>query len=490
MGPYADVTLPVYKLDPQYYLSNLVTPNQSNMLRTVFGAETTLTAGWVSETARGGETIIHRVNPTAVTEWWFGNHHNDRMTVDAPELTISRSTTSNSRHIQIFGRTVEVHDIIERSGSGSSCSVKIRTGETFKANSVASPGYIYMYSPYYNTPATQGINRDIKHITTAYQLYIYEQGHAPAVNLKFKNLSCYYLSVYATTAFSYYDDFFFFKRMVASQTPTEMAIDPAVNPATVFPLKGPMSTLAPKLSYNDNSSYRNYNYKPIKTFGGYLAKGAEVNTSRGDVYFRDLLLPVGGTLENTTSHSVKSSQSSTWYSFHGKSWGVDRNSGRRVAFGTTQGEQRAMMMMYNSTEYNNKLVYHLMPNANYGRCYDRVYIDMPTGVSEIADSTNLRIKYTLGGAVSTGVTLSLQLEGNTTCSTWGATGVYNTFIQPSDGGEGTVIYSGTFNSATSASTSSIAGAQQLLGVLELAHQEQNPTGVAKICIDSIELEVV
>jgi len=492
MSPYADVTLPAYKLDPQYYLSNLVNPGGFYLL---YGGVNplTITAGWVSETARGGETIIHRINPTAPTEMWFGaSPSSSKNVVDAPELTISHSTTSNGREVLIYGETVEVHDIIERSGYGSSCSIEIYTSKTFKANSVASAGYIYIYSPYYNTPATQGVNRDIKHITTAYRLYTYDQGASMGVNLKFKSLACYILSCRTITAFSYYDDFSFLNRSLANQTPTEQEVDPAVNPATVFPLKGPMGSLAPNLTYNNNSgSYRSAHATPINIFSGYLTKGANIDTSRGDVYFRDLVLPVGGTLENTTSHGVKSvSGYRNWDSFHGKAWGVDRNSGRRVAFGLTQGSGDEMMLMYNSTEYNNKLVYHLMLNPSNGRCFDRVHIDMPTGVSEIAANTNLRIKYTLGGAVSTGVILALLLEGNNTHEIWRATGAYNTFIQPSDGGEGTVIYSDTFTSGSSSSTNNIVGAQQLLGVLELAHQAYAPTGVAKICIDSIELEVV
>ena len=489
MSPYADVTLPAYKLDPQYYLSNLVTPNKWDLLQGQGGVTTTITAGWVSATARGGETIIHRVNPTAATEKWFGTNYASPITVDAPELTISHSTTSTGRHIQIYGKTVEVHDIIERSGSGSSCSVKIYTGETFKANSVASAGYIYIYSPYYSTTATQGVNRDIKHLTTAYQLYTHNQGGAGyGVNLKFKNLSCYFLSAFTTTALSYYDDFFFYANSVAGNyLPTEMAIDPAVNLATVFPLKGPMSALVPKLSYNNNdSNYRDYNAAPIKTFGGYLSNGAGIDMSKGDVYFRDFLLPTGDTLENTTSHNVKSVNTINESNTQFKAWGVDRNSGRRVAFGQTAGISNEQMMMYNSTEYNNKLVYHLMPNANYGKCYDRVYIDMPTGVSEIAASTNLRMKYTLGGAVSADVMVKAHLEGNSSTSSWSATVVSDKMIQPSDGGAGTAIYSSTFSTSGTA----IIGAQQLVCILELKHNVFNPTGVAKICIDSIELEVV
>ena len=496
MSPYADVTLPAYKLDPQYYLSNLVNPGQTSPLHGQASVSTTLTAGWVSETARGGETIVHRINPTASTENWFGSNAGSPVTVDAPELTISHSTISNGRSINIYGRTVEVHDIIERSGSGSSSSVKIYTGETFKANSVASAGYIYIYSPYYSTTATQGVNRDIKHLTTAYQLYTHNQGGAGyGVNLKFKNLSCYFLSAFTTTALSYYDDFFFYANSVAGNyLPTEMAIDPAVNLATVFPLKGPMSALVPKLSYNNNdSNYRNYNAAPIKTFGGYLSNGAGIDMSKGDVYFRDFLLPTGDTLENTTSHSVISSTSGStqaYSAFFGKAWGVDRNSGRRVAFSRTGGSSGVvsqLMMMYNSTEFNNKLVYHIMPNPYSVKSYDTVYIDMPTGVSEIAEFTTLRLKYTLGGAVSADVVVKAYLEGNSSSSNWANKSLGLNTIQPSDGGEGTVIYSDMITSGTITDANSIAGAQQLVCILELY---QPSYGVAKICIDSIELEVV
>ena len=490
MSPYADVTLPAYKLDPQYYLSNLVTPNQSNMLRTVFGAETTLTAGWVSETARGGETIIHRVNPTAVTEWWFGNHYNDRMTVDAPELTISRSMTANSMHIKIFGKTVEVHDIIERSGTGSSCSVEIRTNETFKANSVASSGYIRLYTPYYNTTATQGINRDIKHITAAYQIYTYSQGANVVINLKFKNLLCYFTNFNAAVTFNYYDDFFFYVRDLSNMYPTEMAIDPAVNIATVFSFKGPIKNIIPKFTYNTNDSgYRNYNGSPLKTTGGYLTNGGSIDIAKGDVYFRDFLLPTGDTLENTTSTGVISGTYGTTQShvvFIGKAWGVDRNSGRRLVFSRTGGNNGVvsqLMMMYNSTEFNNKLVYHIMPNPWSIISYDIVYLDMPTGLSEITSGLTFRLKFTLGGAVSDNVVVKAWVSGNSNPSnSWGVGGGVSFTITPSAGGEGTVIYSPNF-----LSHSGNIGAQQLELQLGL---RQPSYGVAKICIDSIELEVV
>jgi hypothetical protein len=500
MSPYADVTLPAYKLDPQYYLSNLVTPSQGYMLQGQSGASTTLTAGWVSETARGGETIIHRVNPTAGTENWFGHggfSHSTAMTVDAPELTISHSTTSNSMHINIYGRTVEVHDIIERSGYGTSCSVKIYTWETFKANSVASAGYIYMYGPFFNTTASQGINRDIKHLTAAYQLYIQSQGAGVGVNLKFKNLSCYILQCGVTTTFSYYDDFFFWTNAIqgySQNRPTEMTVDPAVNIATVFEFKGPMSSLAPQLTYgNNNSDYRNYNAAPIKLTGGYLTNGATIDISRGDIYFRDFVLPTGGTLENVTSHSVVSStepgSTQVYQAFFGKAWCVDRNSGRRLAFsrvGGGFGVRGQLMMMYNSTEFNNKLVYHIMPNPSGVKSYDTVYIDMPTGVSEIAINTTHKLKFTLGGPVSAPVKLKPYLDGNNTTSTWDLAQAGGEISIPSGGQAGTVIYGGSFNSGSSGA-SSLVSRQQLVCILELY---QPSYGVAKICIDSIELEVV
>lgn len=492
-SPKANKLLPAYKLDPQYYLSNLVNPNKQYFLHPGNGA-VTITAGWVSETARGGETIIHRIGMSYYKETWFGYYHTeDNTVVDAPELTISHSTTGGNKYIVIHGKTVEVHDIIERSGSGSSSHIQIKASATFKANSLVSAGYIEIYGPYHNTPATQGINRDIKHILNGYYLALSTASWAFSSRLKFKTFLTYYIGQPGPAHFYYYDDFYFYPpRFSGSRGAlTEMAVDPAVNPATVFEFSGSMGGIAPALTYNYNHSYTTYNMKPIVTVGGYLGNGASIDSTRGDVYFRDLVLPVGDTLENTTSHNVKSSSSSYAHfaSFHGKAWGVDRNSGRRVAFAQTAAPSNEQMMMYNSTEYNNKLVYHLMPNANYGKCYDRVYIDMPTGVSEIAASTNLRMKYTLGGAVSADVVVKAQLQGNSSSSiNWSAAVVSDKLIQPSDGGAGTVIYSSTFSTSSAGSAS--VGAQQLVCILELKHNVLNPTGVAKICIDSIELEVV
>ena len=485
MSLYADETLPAYKLDPQYYLSNLSNPGQANL---VYGGYNTmtLTAGWVSETTRGGETIIHRVDPTASTENWFGSNATSPMTVDAPELTISHSTTSTSRHIDIYGRTVEVHDIIERSGSGSSCSIKIYTGETFKANSLASGGQMDIYGPYFDTPATQGINRDIKHILCAFSLGFNRQGQSVHPRLKFKDFSCFYLNINNTTlAFSYYDDFFFYARTITSTVPTEMAIDSAVNIATVLPLQGPMANLAPKLSYSNNTNYRTSHATPITTSGGYLTNGASIDISKGDVYFRDLVLPTGDTLENTTSHNVTEVNASGSHGkLIGKAWGVDRNSGRTIAFAHGSTILVSSMMMYNSTEYNNKLVYHLIPTGSISdRWYDRVYMDMPTGVSEIAANTNLRLKITLGGTTVGSVKLYPTLDGNTTPTTqWGPVGWSQLNVNAATGGAGTVLYTGNLPSFN------VLGIQQVTLVLGLSNLATN--SVAKICIDSIELEVV
>jgi hypothetical protein len=398
--------------------------------------------------------------------------------------------TANSMHIKIFGKTVEVHDIIERSGTGSSCSVEIRTNETFKANSVASSGYIRLYTPYYNTTATQGINRDIKHITAAYQIYTYSQGANVVINLKFKNLLCYFTNFNAAVTFNYYDDFFFYVRDLSNMYPTEMAIDPAVNIATVFSFKGPIKNIIPKFTYNTNDSgYRNYNGSPLKTTGGYLTNGGSIDIAKGDVYFRDFLLPTGDTLENTTSTGVISGTYGTTQShvvFIGKAWGVDRNSGRRLVFSRTGGNNGVvsqLMMMYNSTEFNNKLVYHIMPNPWSIISYDIVYLDMPTGLSEITSGLTFRLKFTLGGAVSDNVVVKAWVSGNSNPSnSWGVGGGVSFTITPSNGGEGTVIYSPNF-----LSHSGNIGAQQLELQLGL---RQPSYGVAKICIDSIELEVV
>ena len=350
---------------------------------------------------------------------------------------------------------------------------------------MASGGYIYIYSPYFNTTAAQGINRDIKHITAAYQMYINAQGASVDVNLKFKNLSCFYLRCNFTTTFSYYDDFFFYTTSITNQTPTEQAIDSAVNIATVFPLKGPMANLAPKLSYGNNTSYRTSHATPITTSGGYLTNGASIDISKGDIYFRDLVLPTGDTLENTTSHSVTEvNASNSQGKFIGKAWGVDRNSGRTIAFAHASTNLVNSMMMYNSTEYNNKLVYHLLPTGSLSdRWYDRVYMDMPTGVSEIAANTNLRLKITLGGTTVGSVKLYPTLDGNTTPTTqWGPVGWSQLNVNAATGGAGTVLYTGSMASTI------LLGIQQVTLVLGFSNLATN--SVAKICIDSIELEAV
>lgn len=148
----------------------------------------------MSETARGGETIIHRIGMSYYKETWFGYYHTeDNTVVDAPELTISHSTTGGNKYIVIHGKTVEVHDIIERSGSGSSSHIQIKASATFKANSLVSAGYIEIYGPYHNTPATQGINRDIKHILNGYYLALSTASWAFSSRLKFKTFLTYYI---------------------------------------------------------------------------------------------------------------------------------------------------------------------------------------------------------------------------------------------------------------------------------------------------------
>ena len=142
------------------------------------------------------------------------------------------------------------------------------------------------------------------------------------------------------------------------------------------------------------------------------------------------------------------------------------------------------MMMYNSTEYNNKLVYHLIPTGSISdRWYDRVYMDMPTGVSEIAANTNLRLKITLGGTTVGSVKLYPTLDGNTTPTTqWGPVGWSQLNVNAATGGAGTVLYTGNLPSFN------VLGIQQVTLVLGLSNLATN--SVAKICIDSIELEVV
>lgn len=484
-SPYPDRTQLAYKLDPQYYLSNLVTAGKTALLRGQDNVATTLTAGWVSETARGGETIIQRVLPTASTESWFGQSSvtNNKMVVDAPELTIAHSTTSTSRKITIFGETVEVFDINERSGAGSSNYVNIYTTLTFKANSIVSGSYTHIWSPYYDTAATQGINRDIKHILGGYAFYSKNQGANTVTNhFKFKNLIWYYYYGNQAAVFNYYDDFYLRLVQPAAQTvPTEMAVDAAVNIATVFPYRDAISSISPSLTYSSNGDYKNKHKASVQGVGGYLSSGATVTAIYGDVYFRDFVLPSGGTLENLTSNKMKQGAAVSAGYYQGKAWGVDRNSGRKVAFVMGGSTTADMMMMYNSTEYSNKLVYHLMPNTAY--YYDRVYMDMPTGVTELDNST-YRLKITLGGTTVGTVWLNALLEGNSTNASWMHAAPSTAIVTSATGGSGTVIYSSNFSAATA-----LTGVQQVSAILRF-RQYASTAAVAKICIESIALEVV
>tara|TARA_R110000737_G_C14605969_1_gene490022 strand:- start:493 stop:2313 length:1821 start_codon:yes stop_codon:yes gene_type:complete len=486
-SPYPDRTQLAYKLDPQYYLSNLVTVAKANLFYGQDNVATTLTAGWVSETARGGETIVQRVLPTVAAERWFGSATitNNKMVVDAPELTIAHSTTSTSRNMYIYGETVEVFDINERSGAGSSNSIRINTALTFKANSLVSGSYIYIYSPYYDTTATQGINRDVKHILGGYAFYSVNQGASTVTNhLKFKNFLFYYYygNDGQVGVLNYYDDFYFkLVQPLQNTSPTEMAIDAAVSIATVFPYRDAISSIGPAYSHTSNNNYMLSHASSASVTGEYLAAGAKITATYGDVYFRDLVLPSGGTLENLTSTNIKQNTGSTLNYYQGKAWGVDRNSGRRVAFIAGNSITEDMTMMYNSTEYSNKMVYHFMPNVIQSR--DRVYMDMPTGVTELDNST-YRLKITLGGTSVGSVLLKGYLEGNNSNATWTrATATIGT-VTSATGGAGTVIYSSNFSDSAA-----LTGVQQVSLILEL-QQNASTAAVAKICIESIELEVV
>ena len=487
--PYADLTQPAYQLDPQYYLSNLVTPNKADLLKGPNFLLTTLTAGWVSETTRGGETIIHRVNPTGYTENWFGASaiFGNKMTVDAPELTISHSMNTSSMRMYIYGETVELRDINMRNTFSSSNKMYIKTALTFKANCLTSGGYIYLYSPYYDTAATQGVNRDIKHLLLGYYFKYERQGDSGPINFKFKNLGTYYYdhNNTHTVHLSYYDDFWLnclFKS--GSGVPTEMDVTSSVNMATTPAFQKSAVLLGPKFESNF-SSYRDTK-STISTYNQYLVLGATVDVSKGDVYFRDLNQSSSTTLENTTTHFVTSPNNYNESFRQSKFWGVDRNSGRQVAFCPVMNRDKDMMLMYNSTEYGGKLVYHLMPHQYAG--FDRVYLPMPTGVSEITSTSNYRLKVTLGGTTVGSVNVKGYLDGNGTSDDWNLS-PFNVFtINASSGGSGTVVYS------DSISASEIHGAQQLTLILQLgqiyAGSSASDYDVAKICIESIELEAV
>ena len=487
--PYADLTQPAYQLDPQYYLSNLVTPNKADLLKGPNFMLTTLTAGWVSETTRGGETIIHRVNPTGYTENWFGASaiFGNKMTVDAPELTISHSMNTSSMRMYIYGETVELRDINMRNTFSSSNKMYIKTALTFKANCLTTGGYMYLYSPYYDTAATQGVNRDIKHLLLGYWFKYERQGDSVPINFKFKNLGVYYYEHQNNhnVHLSYYDDFWLnYQTSNGTGVPTEMAVTSSVNVATTPAFQKSVVLLGPKFA-SDVDSYRDTK-STISTYNQYLVLGAKVDVSKGDVYFRDLNQSSSTTLENTTTHFVTSPNNYNESFRQSKFWGVDRNSGRQVAFCPVMNRDKDMMLMYNSTEYGGKLVYHLMPHEDSG--YDRVYLPMPTGVSEITSNSNYRLKVTLGGTTVGSVTVKGYLDGNGTSDDWDLS-QFNVFtINASSGGSGTVVYS------DSISASEIHGAQQLTLILQLgqiyAGSSDSDYDVAKICIESIELEAV
>ena len=492
--PHGDVTKPAYKLDPQYYLSNLARPNHNMFFRGANDRAVTVTAGWVSESARGGETIIHRVDQATQTEFWFGYTSIDRnkMVVDAPELTISHTSEYNNRKIHIYGETVELHDVNLRNTYNTSNYLSIYTTLTFKANCIACGGYIQIYSPNSTgseyPPIVGGVNRDIKHILGGFQVEFVDQGgsYSHATHLKFKTLLSYIYRQYIPVKLSYYDNFYFkVSNKQGTSNPTEMAIDPAVNadPAPAFRYEASsLSTI-----YDSDAAQNTRIHKqPIYTYDKYLTRGARVDIAKSSKYFKELRLPPGATLENTTSHGVVSSSQSDHDNSTGRFWGVDKNSGRRMAFAPSGSFDKELMMMYNSTEYGGKLAYHLMPHEVHS--FDRVYIDMPTGFSEIPTNSNFRLKYTLGGAVQGKVDLKAYIEGNST-DDWRACAGSWISVDASAGGDDAVIYAPFTNFQYY-----IEGSQQLTAVLRFKNSGFLDTTYAgqcaKICIKSIELEVV
>ena len=331
------------------------------------------------------------------------------------------------------------------------------------------------------------MNRDIKHILNGYYFQYHNQGAfpQPRFHLKFKTLNTFYYDHNSSRRvhLSYYDDFYLnISSRNGSGTPTEMAVTSAVNQDTTPAFKKPCSVLAPALAHTSNADYKS-DISNITIYNAYLTAGATVNVRGGDVYFRNLSIHPSSTLENTTTHNIVCSVAASRNNSLAKLWGVDRNSGRRVAFAPVADSAKEMMLMYNSTEYGGKLVYHLMPHT--GTCFDRVYLPMPTGVSEIASDQNYRLKFTLGGTTVGTIYARGVLDGNSTSDTWSTPAFNETLINASSGGAGAVIYSNTIN------RSAIYGAQQLTLILELRQSGATDSyNVSKLCIESIELEAV
>jgi len=491
--PYADRSILAYKLDPQYYLSNMVNTSQSTFIRGQDNVATTLTAGWVSETTRGGETIIQHVGINASSNRWFGDWQIqlNKMTVDAPELTISQSTTRTSRQIYIYGGAVEIHAFIERSNYGHGQRIRINPALTFKAHTITTGSSVYIYAPEYDVAETQGVNRDIKYLMCGYQLQLEAQlmsntASQPNIRLKFKAILCYYYYKNYATHWSYYDDFYFYSRQAlnGSASLEEMAYVAGVEMSTAATqqFRYPMKMLGPVLSYAKNPYYRLYNNGSIVRDASYLFGGATIDDRYGDIHFRDYILPLGDTLEGSTYNNVTTPHSTSDNFTPTLSWGVDRNSGRRLAFvrGTTSTVDA--MMMYNSTEYSNKLVYHLMPRplGDAATYKNRIHLDMPTGVSILTGEQQYKLKITLAGAAVGSLNIWPEIEGNNNDTDWLAPLAGYERIDSARGGAGTVLYSSTF-----VYTTRFAGMQQI--TLLLKFKNNSSTEVAKVCFESIEL---
>lgn len=490
-SPRPDLTALAYKLDPDYYLSSMVDVNQEYFLRGQDNVAMTLTAGWISETARGGETIIQQVLPTQAFKRFFGSPTitNNKMNVDAPELTIMHSTTSNSMRMYFYGYDVEVHDLNERSGAGSSNYLRIYPAGIFKAHSLVSGSYTSIYTPYYDTTATQGINRDIKYLLGGYAVYDLPQGAATVTShYKFKDMLWYfwYGNNSSGCIWNYYDDFYVYVLDIQQTKPTEMSVSASVNQIASGDIQyqRQVSSIGPKLSMNNNGNYRNFHNKTILRDVGYLGKGGVLYAHYGDVTFRSFEMASGVTLENATYNNIRtqSTRSSSYYPT--QAWGVDKQSGRRISFVPCYNRLDAdAMMKYNSTEYSNKLVYHLMPNPTAGTALflERIDMEMPTGVTTLTGSQAYKLKFTLAGTTVGSVRLDyMAIEGNDTNVTWNRAQAIGLTIDSSSGGANTVIYSGTLSS-----TSSLTGIQKFS--LDLIMSNTASSGVSKLCLDSVEL---
>jgi len=482
----------VQKLDPQYHLSNLANPTQDYYLRGQASIEMTLTAGWVSESSRGGETIINLPTNDTSTIYLFGHStvQNNKMTVDAPELSFIRSKNKNSCHLNVYGKYVTMKSLFNAAVGNSSSQLRLYTAYDLVLETASTASYMYIYTPYYDV--TNGIARSIDYVYSGYYFRLYSQGDAKTTNpvFKFKELTCYGFGRSASFELNYYNGtrLMIEQTIDGSSTLTEMEYDPNINLVDTVTddwYTAPKSSLGTKYAYNENHNYRNYFQSSIKTFGGYVLKGATLDPRYGDVHFRNLVLDTGVTLETLTSSSVKAYSSWNDNHYPGKAWGSETTSGRLVALVPNYNARtmQEAMMMYNSTEYENRLVYHLMPrNGDTTAAYhmDRVDIDMPDGVTVLDATKSYKLEVILGGTTQGSVGFyRARLEGNDNNDTWLLSSVTIPSVDVTSGGAGAIVSSDPFDSTK------LGGMTQITLILTLFNGATS--GVSKLCIDHIKL---